>query len=199
MLERITPLLWLLFSAGGTVAALLFPVHLFLTGLAFPLGWLEPPRYEVLHRLLTHPVIRLYLFVLISLPLFHWAHRFRYTLYDGLQLKHLTALIAVLCYGAALAGTAMTTYLLWTLPPSSRCSCPKRPGCQRRGRAKRWTWLGSAPKPPRRYSKRQRGRASSGRRWGRQIRSRRSPTSCLRGPATMPSSSVHYRRASPAG
>jgi fumarate reductase subunit D len=50
------------------------------------------------------------------LPLFHWAHRFRYTLYDGLQLKHLTALIAVLCYGAALVGTAMTTYLLWTIP-----------------------------------------------------------------------------------
>jgi fumarate reductase subunit D len=61
-------------------------------------------------------VTRLYLLVLISLPLFHWAHRFRYTLYDGLQLKHLTVLIAVLCYGAALAGTAMTAYLLWTMP-----------------------------------------------------------------------------------
>jgi fumarate reductase subunit D len=115
MMERITPLLWLLFSAGGTVAALLFPVHLFLTGLAFPVGWLEAPRYEYLHRLLTHPVTRLYLFVLISLPLFHWAHRFRYTLYDGLQLTHLTALIAVLCYGAALLGTAMAAYLLWTI------------------------------------------------------------------------------------
>src|SRR6266496_5854378 len=116
MMRRITPLLWLLFSAGGTVAALLFPVHLFLTGLAFPLGWLEAPRYEYLHRLLTHPVIRLYLFVLISLPLFHWAHRFRYTLYDGLQLKHLTVLIAVLCYGAALAGTALAAHALWSIP-----------------------------------------------------------------------------------
>jgi fumarate reductase subunit D len=38
-----TPLLWLLFSAGGTVAAFLFPVHLSLTGLAFPLGWLGRP------------------------------------------------------------------------------------------------------------------------------------------------------------
>src|SRR5499427_10656624 len=82
-MERITPLLWLLFSAGGTVAALLFPVHLFLTGLAFPLGWLEAPGYEYLHRLLTHLVIRPHLFVLISLPLFHWAPLFRYTLYDG--------------------------------------------------------------------------------------------------------------------
>jgi len=116
MARRITPFLWLLFSAGGTVAALLFPVHLFLTGLAFPLGWLEAPRYESLYGLLRHPLTRLYLFVLISLPLFHWAHRFRYTLYDGLQLKHLTELIAVLCYGTALAGTAMSAYTLWNIP-----------------------------------------------------------------------------------
>jgi fumarate reductase subunit D len=114
-MERITPLLWLLFSAGGTVAAFLFPVHLLLTGLAFPAGWLEAPSHGSLHRLMTNPVVRLYLFVLISLPLFHWAHRFRYTLYDGLQLKHLTALIAVLCYGAALLGTAMAAYLLWSI------------------------------------------------------------------------------------
>jgi fumarate reductase subunit D len=114
--KRITPPLWLLFSAGGTVAAFLVPVHLFLTGLAFPLGWLQSPSHDSLLRLLEHPVVRLYLFVLITLPLFHWAHRFRYTLYDGLQLKHLTVLIAVLCYGAAIAGTAVTAYLLWTIP-----------------------------------------------------------------------------------
>jgi fumarate reductase subunit D len=115
MVRRLTPLLWLLFSAGGTVAALLFPVHLFLTGLAVPLGWVEAPRYEYLYALLKHPLTRLYLLVLISLPLFHWAHRFRYTLYDGLQLKHLTELIAVLCYGTALLGTAMAAYVLWNV------------------------------------------------------------------------------------
>jgi fumarate reductase subunit D len=115
-MHRWTPLLWLLFSAGGTVAALLFPVHLFVTGLAVPLGWLDPPRYEVLYALLRHPLARLYVLVLISLPLFHWAHRFRYTLYDGLQLKHLTTLVAVLCYGTAVAGTVMAATLLWTLP-----------------------------------------------------------------------------------
>jgi len=114
-MERITPLLWLLFSAGGTVAAFLFPIHLFLTGLAFPMGWLEPPRYEFLHRLAAFPVTRLYLLVLVSMPLFHWAHRFRYTLYDGLQLKHLTTLIAVLCYGAAVLGTLGAAWLLWSM------------------------------------------------------------------------------------
>jgi fumarate reductase subunit D len=112
----VTPLLWALFSAGGTIAALLFPMHLFLSGLAFPLGWLHAPSYDVLHSLVTHPLARLYLFVVISLPLFHWAHRFRYTLYDGLQIKHLTLLIVVLCYGTALVGSAMAAYTLWNIP-----------------------------------------------------------------------------------
>jgi fumarate reductase subunit D len=113
-MRRLTPFLWLLFSAGGTVAALLFPIHLFLLGLAFPLGWLASPGYDTLHALAAHPIARGYLFVLISFPLFHWAHRFRYTLYDGLQLYHLTNFIAVLCYGAALLGTAAAAYTLWS-------------------------------------------------------------------------------------
>ena len=37
---------WMLFSAGGVVAALLIPVQLFLFGVAFPLGWLQAPSYE---------------------------------------------------------------------------------------------------------------------------------------------------------
>jgi fumarate reductase subunit D len=116
MARPLTPFLWTLFSAGGTIAALLYPVHLFLTCLAFPAGWLPDPGYATLHGLLAHPLARLYLFVLVSLPLFHWAHRFRYTLYDGLQLKHLTALIAVLCYGTAFIGSALAGYTLWTMP-----------------------------------------------------------------------------------
>ena len=115
MTDRFTPLMWAVFSVGGTIAAFLFPVHLFLSGLAFPLGWVDAPSYEALRGLVLHPVTRLYLFVLISFPLFHWAHRFRYTLYDGLQLYHLMALIAVLCYGAALVGTAVAAYTLWNI------------------------------------------------------------------------------------
>lgn len=106
---------WTLFSGGGMVAALLIPVHLFLFGLAFPLGWIEPPSYSKLEALIAHPITRIYLFALCSLPLFHWAHRFRYTLYDGLQIKHLNELIFVLCYGGALAGTVIAAYLLWNI------------------------------------------------------------------------------------
>ena len=115
MTGRLTPFLWMLFSVGGTIAAFVFPVHLFLIGLAFPLGWMDAPSYEAVRVLVQHPVTRLYLFVVISLPLFHWAHRFRYMLYDGLQLYHLTVFIAVLCYGAALGGSAVAAYTLWSL------------------------------------------------------------------------------------
>jgi fumarate reductase subunit D len=36
---------------------------------------------------LRHPLTRIVLLALCVLTLFYWAHRFRYTLYDGLQLK----------------------------------------------------------------------------------------------------------------
>lgn len=110
------PFLWLLFSAGGVVAALLIPVHLFLQFLAFPLGWVATPSYQNALALVRLPLARIYLLVLCSLPLFHWAHRFRYTLYDGLQIKHLNELIDVCCYGGAILGTALAGYLLLSLP-----------------------------------------------------------------------------------
>jgi fumarate reductase subunit D len=109
------PLFWTLFSVGGVVAAFLIPVHVFLFGLAFPLGWIQPPTYERLLALARLPLVRLYLFILCSLPLFHWAHRFRYTLYDGLQVKHLNELIIVGTYGSAITGTLIAAYLLLNL------------------------------------------------------------------------------------
>jgi fumarate reductase subunit D len=110
------PFLWMLFSAGGTAAALLIPVLLCLYGLVFPLGWLTPPSYESTLALVSHPFMRVALFALCFLSLFHWAHRFRYTLYDGLQIKHLNEVIFVCCYGGAVVGTVLAAYLLWTLP-----------------------------------------------------------------------------------
>ena len=109
------PFLWMLFSAGGVVSAMLMPIHLFLFALAIPLGWVDPPSYDSLLALLRHPITRMYLFVFCSLPLFHWAHRFRFTLYDGLQIKHLNELINIFCYGGAVLGTLIAAYLLWNI------------------------------------------------------------------------------------
>ena len=114
MIKRhLEPLLWILFSAGGVVSALVMPSLLALFGLAFPLGWIAPPTYEHLHAVLSHPLTRLVLFGLCMLSLFHWAHRFRHTLYDGLQIKHLNEVVAILCYGTAVAGSAVAAYLMW--------------------------------------------------------------------------------------
>jgi succinate dehydrogenase subunit D len=112
----IEPMLWLLFSAGGVMAAMFIPMTLFMFGVAFPLGWLSPTPYNQLLALLSNPLTRITLFLLCSLSLFHWAHRFRYTLYDGLQIKHLNEVINAVCYGGAALGTLIAAYILWTVP-----------------------------------------------------------------------------------
>jgi len=105
------PLLWMVFSAGGVVAALVLPMLLFLFGVAFPLGWLTPPSAAHLAAVISHPLTRLALVVVCTVSLFHAAHRFRYTLYDGLQLKWKWQ-IALFCYGGALAGAGAAFIIL---------------------------------------------------------------------------------------
>jgi fumarate reductase subunit D len=108
----IEPLLWMLFSAGGVVSALLLPMLVLVLGIAFPLGLPPFPLYEQLHAVFGNPLTRLVLVALCMLSLFHWAHRFRYTLYDGLQIKHLNELVNTFCYGGAIIGSVVAVYLL---------------------------------------------------------------------------------------
>jgi fumarate reductase subunit D len=112
----VEPLLWLAFSAGGVAAALVVPVLVALFGVAFPLGWLAPPDHADLLALLRPPVSRVGIFVFCLLALIHAAHRFRYTLYDGLQIKHLNELINLFCYGGAIVLSVAAGYVLWQLP-----------------------------------------------------------------------------------
>jgi fumarate reductase subunit D len=110
------PFFWALFSGGGMLAALLLPALAVLLWFALPLGWVEAPSYEAMLGRLRPPLVRAALFVFVTLCLFHWGHRFRFTLYDGLQLKHLFGLIATVCYGGAAALSLVAAYLLWALP-----------------------------------------------------------------------------------
>ena len=112
MKRTIEPFWWALFSSGGMISALFMPVLFFIFGIAVPLGLVNAPEYEQLLTITQNPMIRLFIFGLISLSLFHWAHRFRFTLYDGLKLKHLEVLIAVLCYGSAIFGSVFAGYSL---------------------------------------------------------------------------------------
>jgi fumarate reductase subunit D len=109
----IEPLVWLLFSGGGVATALFFPILLFLFGLAFPLGWIDPPDHAHLDEVLGHLLTRIVLLGLCVLGLVHWAHRFRYTLHEGLQLGRVDTQIAAICYGAAVVGSVAAGYVLF--------------------------------------------------------------------------------------
>lgn len=110
----VEPFLWLGFTSGGVLAALFAPILLFLFGIAFPLGWIDAPTRDHLHAVVSHPLTIVVGFVVLAMCLLHAAHRFRYTLYDGLRMQHLNDLIAVLCYGGAALGTVASAYVLLT-------------------------------------------------------------------------------------
>ena len=107
------PFWWGMFSAGGMVAALLVPIHIFIDGLAVPLGLIEPSAlgFERMQTLLSNPLIKLYLFVLVVLPLYHAAHRIRFSLYE-LGMREFRVSMDVVCYGAALVATFGVGYIL---------------------------------------------------------------------------------------
>ena len=104
------PIWWSLFSAGGVVSAFFMPITILMTALAVPTGLISA---EDLSQLAGHPLTRLYLFVLISLPMFHWAHRFRYVAVD-LGFKRLSAILPVVCYGTALVITLLALFYVVT-------------------------------------------------------------------------------------
>lgn len=112
--SRSEPLFWSLFSAGGIVAAFLYPVHIAILGIAFAAGWLPDKAlsYERIVGLVHNPLTKIYLGVLVALPLYHWAHRFRFTLHHELGIHGGKRLIATACYGAAIAGSALTILAL---------------------------------------------------------------------------------------
>ena len=97
------PIVWSLFAAGGTLAALFAPVLALLILLA-ALG--RPPElfgYGRMLALCTHWAGKLFLFGVIALFLWHAAHRLRITLFDfGLRRDRAAA---ALLYLAAAAGT----------------------------------------------------------------------------------------------
>jgi fumarate reductase subunit D len=101
-----------MFSAGGVLAAVVLPSLILLFGLAFPLGWLDRPNHGHLLSVLTHPLTFVVVLGSVVLMLVHSAHRFRYTLYDGLQVKKKRT-VAVLCYGAAMVGSVAALAALW--------------------------------------------------------------------------------------
>lgn len=105
------PIFWSLFAAGGTLAAFLAPV-LALLFLLLAMG--HPPSllsYANLHAFAASWLGKVFLLGVITLFLWHAAHRLRVTLHDfGLRQD---AVVAVVVYLVAAAGTGLTAlYLL---------------------------------------------------------------------------------------
>jgi fumarate reductase subunit D len=108
----IEPFLWLLFSAGGVLAALFLPAVVLLFGVVYPLGGIGPPTYPGLHALAAHALTRVVIFSVCVLSLIHWAHRFRFIVLHGLQIGRLDRLVSVFCYGGALAASLAALVVL---------------------------------------------------------------------------------------
>ena len=119
-INSLEPLWWSLFGIGGAVAAFLFPLHIFIQGVAKPLGLVSPDilNYDQLHALFQSPVIslivKLYLFALIVFPLFHAAHRIRLTLED-LRMEWLDHILPLFCYGGATVLTIVTIIVIFQI------------------------------------------------------------------------------------
>jgi succinate dehydrogenase subunit D len=109
------PVIWLLFAAGGTYAAFVIPVLIFITGLALALGLLpvEALAYERVLGVAQNPIGKLIVFATIFLPLWHAAHRLRITAHDfGIRAD---AVVMAVCYGLAALATLVLVVALFSI------------------------------------------------------------------------------------
>ncbi|NRQ40003.1 fumarate reductase subunit D [Nonomuraea sp. NN258] len=113
MRRTLEPYLWLLFSGGGVVAALVLPVLVLLFGVLMPLGVLDWPTAEHLGALAGNVVVRLALLVVVVLCGFHAAHRIRFTSEEMLGIARFDLVIALLCYGAAITAGVVAFVVLF--------------------------------------------------------------------------------------
>ena len=106
------PVVWVLFAAGGTLAAFVLPAIIFSLTLGVSLGWTSPETlaYEWAVAGLQSPLAKLGVFATVVLILWHTAHRLRITAHDlGVYADGLVMLI---CYGIAAVGTVTASVAL---------------------------------------------------------------------------------------
>ncbi len=100
------PPLWLLFGAGGLLAALLGPALILLTGVVVPVAaerGVEVLGYEATRELLARPLVGVLLALSLGVVLWHAAHRIYHTLRDlGMRAGQG---VWWACYGSAAIGT----------------------------------------------------------------------------------------------
>ncbi|MBI4257404.1 MAG: hypothetical protein HY619_00470 [Thaumarchaeota archaeon] len=113
--DRLEGLLWLLFSAGGFLVAIVIPVHILLNNLAPALGLASPNiiSYDSLSAVLSNPLFKLYFLALIAGAVYHGMHRLRFVLYEmGLKHQHIPVMIFEHTVDALIIGAAVYYILL---------------------------------------------------------------------------------------
>lgn len=87
------PIFWLLFGAGGMLAALTGPAFVYIT------GWMNLSSYAHVHAAAHSILGKLFLFFVVALFAWHAAHRILCSLHDVGIHKGLAAKFT--CYGIA--------------------------------------------------------------------------------------------------
>lgn len=106
------PIFWALFGAGGVLSALLGPALVLVTGILVPLGMMpgETASYPRILAFAQHWIGKAALFAVITLFLWHAAHRIYHGLHDvGIRPG---PVLKLAIYGSAFAGTVATVGLL---------------------------------------------------------------------------------------
>jgi len=111
--DRVEPLFWLLFGAGGMVNAFGIPAAILVMGLGLGFGLIAPETFSRTRMLaLVSPIwIRLLLAAIAAPILFHGAHRLRFALVD-VGLKSIAPFLSFVCYGSAALTSAYLIYRL---------------------------------------------------------------------------------------
>lgn len=95
------PLWWVPFGGGMMIDALTMPALVIITGFLVAAGMISP---AALQAVLSHPLTRAALFVIISMTFFHAAHRTRVALPE-LGVRAPKLVLRVVLYGGAILGT----------------------------------------------------------------------------------------------
>ncbi len=102
------PIFWMLFGAGGMLAALIGPMLVFITGIAAPLAWILPPDalgYTNMTAFAKSAGGKAFIFAVLTLFIWHAAHRIYHTLHDlGIRANVASKII---CYGISLIFTVI--------------------------------------------------------------------------------------------
>jgi fumarate reductase subunit D len=102
---------WLLFAGGGTVTAFILPVMILITGLFALFGVFSGAlSYETMQAFVGNWLIKIILFGILFLTLWHAAHRLRVVAHDfGIRAD---TGVAIVVYGLATVGTVATVIAL---------------------------------------------------------------------------------------